>query len=132
MFRLRGKRYSAPYLSYHTSCLPLHRLLMHCTAAILPSNAKRLFPIIMPFNAIRMVIRLQMKYLYDTVVWVYWCGEFRKAVGREFRRTERLRPNLGLICKPSLLPLLLWTLKGRRGCMRDSCGQFFFLQRTSC
>lgn len=70
-----------------------------CTAAILPSNSKRLFPIIMPFNAIRMVIRLQMKYLHDTVVWVHWCGEVRKAAGG---RAEWLQPDLSLICKPSL------------------------------
>lgn len=92
------KTHSALYLSCRTSCLPLHWLHSTHRAATLPSNAKRLFPIIMPFNAIRMVIRLQMKCLHDTVVWVRWCGEFRKAAGGEFERTERLQPNLGLIC----------------------------------
>lgn len=118
IFRLKAKKYAAPYLSYHTSCLLLHS--DYTRTAILPSNSKRPFPIIMPFNAIRMVIRLQMKYLHDTVVWVRWCGEVRKAASGAFGKgtvaPTRSGPNL-----KNLLLLHHWVLKGRTGCLRDSC-----------
>lgn len=104
----KQKKNATLHLSYHTSCLPLQWLHSYCTAAILPSNSKRLFPIIMPFNAIRIVIRLQMKYLHDTVVWVHQCGEVRKAAGGSFGRAEWLQPDLVLISKPSSCSSIGW------------------------
>lgn len=65
---------------YTVTALALH-------ACYTPSNTKRLFSIIMPFNAISMVIRLRMKYLHDTVVRVHWCGEVTEAAGGALGRT---------------------------------------------
>ena len=97
-------------------------LRLYCVAAVLPSNSKRLFPIIMPFNAIRMVIRLHMKYLHDTVVWVRWCGEVRKAAGGAFGRAEWLQPDLSLICETSSCSSI--------GCWRAGQGDWEAQQKT--
>ncbi len=115
IFRLKARKICKPEprLPHKLFAITL-RLHSYCTTAILPSNSKRLFPIIMQFNAIRMVIRLQMKYLHDTVMWVHECGEVRKAVGETLGRAEWLQPDLGLICKTSSCPSL--------GCWRAGQG----------
>lgn len=56
---------------------------------------------IMACNAIRMVIRLPVKYLHDTVVLVHYCREVSEAAGGAFGRAEQLQPHLGIICKCS-------------------------------